>query len=108
MTLENETFELEPIAKAFQAISKEISYAGLAKALLKTALGHSGAVRGAVLLSKGGELLAKADASFPRERAKVFASQPASVDFRLPADLNERVLNTRKPSSNMIAGKAPP
>jgi len=27
-----ETFELEPIAKAFQAISKEISYGGLAKA----------------------------------------------------------------------------
>ena len=92
MTLENETLELEPIAKAFQAISKEISYAGLAKALLKTALGHSGAVRGAVLLSKGGELLAKADASFPRERAKVFASQPTIGEFRLPADLSERVL----------------
>ena len=92
MTLENETFELEPIAKAFQAISKEISYSGLAKALLRTALEYSGAVRGAVLLSKGGELLAKADASFPRERAKVFASQPAIAEFRLPADLNERVL----------------
>ena len=26
MTLKRETFELEPIAKAFQAISKEISY----------------------------------------------------------------------------------
>jgi signal transduction histidine kinase len=92
MTLENQIFELEPIAKAFQAISKEISYGGLAKALLKTALGYSGAVRGAVLLSKEGELLAKADASFPRERAKVFASQPAIAEFRLPADLNERVL----------------
>jgi signal transduction histidine kinase len=92
MTFENETFELGPIAKAFQAISKEISYGGLAKALLKTALGYSRAVRGAVLLSKGGELLAKADASFPRERAKVFASQPAIAEFRLPADLNERVL----------------
>jgi len=32
MTLKRETFELEPIAKAFQAISKEISYGGLAKA----------------------------------------------------------------------------
>jgi signal transduction histidine kinase len=92
MTLENGTLELEPIAKAFQAISKEISYAGLAKTLLNTALGYSGAVRGAVLLSKGGELLAKADASFPRERAKVFASRPAITEFRLPADLSERVL----------------
>ena len=45
MTLENGTLELEPIAKAFQAISKEISYAGLAKTLLNTALGYSGAVR---------------------------------------------------------------
>src|SRR6201984_3762264 len=68
MTLENETFELGMIAKAFQAISKEISYRGLAKALLQAALGYSGAVRGAVLRTEGDELLAKADGSFPRER----------------------------------------
>src|SRR5258707_1174331 len=92
MSLENETFELEAIAKAFRAISKEISYGGLANALLKAALGYSGAVRGAVLLSEGGELLAKADASFPRERAKVCASHPLVDELRLPADLSERVL----------------
>ena len=86
------TSELELIAKSFREISKETSYAGLAKALLKTALEHSGAARGAVLLSEGGELLAKADASFPREMAKVFTSQPPVDDFRLPADLSERVL----------------
>jgi hypothetical protein len=96
MTLENETFELELIAKAFQAISKEISYGGLARALLEAALGYSGAVRGAVLLSKEGELLAKADASFPRERAKVFTSQPPVDELRLPADLNERVLTRQE------------
>ena len=96
MTLENETFELELIAKAFQAISKEISYRGLAKALLQAALGYSGAVRGAVLLSEGDELLAKADASFPRERAKVFASHPPVGEFRLPADLSERVLTRQE------------
>ena len=92
MRLENETSELELIAQAFRAISKEISYEGLAKALLKAALGYSGAARGAVLLSEGGELLAKADASFPRQKAKFFASQPAAGEFRLPADLSERVL----------------
>jgi signal transduction histidine kinase len=92
MRLENETSELELIAKAFQAISKEISYEGLAKALLKAALGYSGAARGTVLLSEGGELLARADASFPRERANFFASQPPAGEFRLPADLSERVL----------------
>jgi signal transduction histidine kinase len=96
MTLENETFELELIAKAFQAISKEISYRGLAEALLHASLGYSGAVRGAVLLSEGDELLAKADASFPRERAKVFASQPRVGEFRLPADLSERVLTRQE------------
>jgi signal transduction histidine kinase len=96
MTLENETFELELIAKAFQAISKEISYRGLAKALLQAALGYSGAVRGAVLLSEGDELLAKADASFPRERAKVFASHPAVGEFRLPAGFSERVLTRQE------------
>jgi hypothetical protein len=76
MRLENETSELEMIAESFRAISKEISYEGLAKALLNAALGYSGADRGAVLLSENGELLAKADASFPREKTKFFASQP--------------------------------
>src|SRR5262245_29138128 len=92
MRLEHETSEIELIAKAIQAISKETSYEGLAKALLKAALGYSGAARGAVLLSEGGELLAKADASFAREKTKFFASQPSACDFRLPADLRERVL----------------
>jgi signal transduction histidine kinase len=117
MTLENQRFELELIAKAFQAISKEISYRGLAKALLQAALGYSGAVRGAVLLSEGDELLAKADASFPRERAKVFASHPPVGEFRLPADLSERVLtrqetiirnDSRKGSALIDAADCPP
>jgi len=74
MRLENETSELEPIARAFRATSKETSYEGLASALLRAALGYSGAARGAVLLSKKCELLAKVDASFPRERVIFFAS----------------------------------
>jgi signal transduction histidine kinase len=92
MRPENETTELGLISKAFQAISKETSYEGLAKALLNAGLGYSGAARGAVLLSENGELLAKADASFPRQRAKFFASEPPAGDFRLSADLIERVL----------------
>jgi GAF domain-containing protein len=92
MRLEHETPEIELIAKAFQVISKEISYEGLAKALLKAALGYCGAARGAVLLSEGGELLAKADANFTREKTKLLASQPSAREFRLPADLSERVL----------------
>ncbi|GLR90872.1 ATP-binding protein [Bradyrhizobium iriomotense] len=92
MRLESETHELEAIAKAFQIISKEMSYEGVARALLKEALSYSGAARGGVLLSKGGELLAKADASFPRERAEFFTSHPVAGEFRLPADISERVL----------------
>jgi signal transduction histidine kinase len=95
MRLESETFELEAIAKAFRTISKEVSYGGLAKALLEAALRYSGADRGAVLLSEGGELLAKADASFPRERAKVFVSQPPG-EFRLSEELTERVLTRQE------------
>ena len=72
--LDNETHELDLVAKAFRIISREISYRELAKALLMEALSYSGAVRGAILLSEGGELLAKADASFPRERANFLAS----------------------------------
>jgi C4-dicarboxylate-specific signal transduction histidine kinase len=96
MRLENETSELELIAESFRAISKEISYEGLAKALLDAALGYSGAARGAVLLSEKGELLAKADANFPRERAKFFASHPPAGDFRLPLDLSQRVLTRQE------------
>lgn len=90
--LEVETPGLEQIAKAFQAIAKETSYGGLAQALLKTALELSRSDRGAVLLSEADELLAKADASFPRERAKVLASQPFGREFELPEDLRHSVL----------------
>src|SRR5215475_4694538 len=96
MRLENETHELELIAKAFQIISREISYQGLAKALLAEALRCSGAARGGILLSEQRELLAKADASFPREKANFFASVPPSAEFRLPADLAEKVLDRKE------------
>jgi signal transduction histidine kinase len=96
MRPEDETHELERLAKAFQIISKETTYQGLAKALLGEALCHSGAARGGILLSEGGELLAKADASFPRERAEFFTSHPPAAEFRLPADLSERVLRRRE------------
>jgi signal transduction histidine kinase len=96
MKHENQAFELELIAKALQTISKEISYQGLAKALLREALSYCGAARGAVLLGERGELLAKADASFPRERAKFFTSHPAAREIRLPTDLAERVLDRRE------------
>jgi len=92
MAFEGETFELELIAKAFEAISKEISFEGLAKALLRVALEYSGAVRGAVLLSAEDGALAKADASFSREWTPVFASYPLVSEFRLPKELKERVL----------------
>jgi signal transduction histidine kinase len=90
--LDREPFELALIAKALQVIAKEISYGGVAGALLETALGCSRANRGAVLLSEGGELLDKADASFPREKAQVFASRPPVGEFVLPEDLAEMVL----------------
>jgi signal transduction histidine kinase len=93
---QGDALELERIARALRAIAKEISYGGLATALLQTALEYCGAVRGAVLLSEGGELLARADASFPREGARVLVSQPAVDEFQLPEDLSERVLARRE------------
>src|ERR1700741_4602310 len=95
MALASETSELELVAQAFRTISKEVSYRGLAEALLRTALRYCGAVRGAVLLSEGGQLLAKADASFSREMAKVCVSEPAG-EFRLPRDLSDRVLTRQE------------
>jgi len=96
MKLGEETFELDLIAKALRTISKEISYEGLAKALLDAALDYSGAARGAVVLSEGGELVAKADASFPRERARILVSRPPLDEFRLPGELDERVLTRQE------------
>jgi signal transduction histidine kinase len=96
MKHETETLELELIAKALQTISKEISYQGLAEALLREALSYCRVARGGVLLSEGGELLAKADASFPRERARFFTSHPAAREIRLPKDLERKVLDRRE------------
>jgi signal transduction histidine kinase len=96
MRLGDETFELDLIAKALRTISKEITYGGLAEALLEAALDYSGASRGAVLLSGGGELVAKADASFPREKARILASRPPLDEFWLPAELDETVLTRQE------------
>ncbi|MDN4985595.1 ATP-binding protein [Bradyrhizobium sp. WYCCWR 13022] len=103
MSRESETSELELVAKAFQVISREISYQGLAKALLAEALSYSGATRGAILLSGQRDMLAKADASFPRERANFLASFPQSARFSLPEDLAEEVLG-RKGTVVRVAG----
>jgi signal transduction histidine kinase len=106
MRVENEMLELELIAKAFGAISNEISCERLAKVLLKVALEYSGAVRGAVLLSDGGELLDKADASFPRERTKVFVSHPPTSASRLPACLSEGVFTRQETVLRHVSWKS--
>jgi K+-sensing histidine kinase KdpD len=77
MRLEDKASEIELIAKAFQTISKEISYEGLVKVLLNGALGYCGAARGAVPLSEKGKLLDKADADMgvgiaPTSRVRIF------------------------------------
>ncbi|MET4804725.1 ATP-binding protein [Bradyrhizobium sp. LB11.1] len=105
MSRADETNELELVAKAFQVISREISYQGLAKALLGEALSYSCATRGAILLSGQRDLLAKADASFPRERANFLASVPQNAQFSLPVDLAEEVLG-RKETVVRVAGVA--
>lgn len=99
-----DTTEIEAIAKAFQKISKETTYDGLANALLNTALESSGAKRGAVLLSEEGELLAKADARFPRERVAVLASQPPVLSFDLAKDVSERIFRQREIVLKQIDG----
>ena len=74
-----------------------MSYQGLAKALLMEALSYSGASRGAIRPSGQRELLAKADASFPREKANFLASfLVLHAEFRLPSDLAEQVLDRKQ------------
>ena len=104
MVPDGDTQELETIAAALRTISKETGYTGLAKALLDVALAHSKADRGAVLLSESGELLAKADANFPREKAKIFVSHPAADELCLPPDLSERVLTRQETVVAQIGG----
>ena len=97
MTHEGKKSDLELIARAFRAISKEVSYVGLARALLAVALEYSEAPRGAVLLSEEGPLLAKADASFPREKEKVLVAHPPAGELLLPGDLSDAVLSRQEP-----------
>jgi len=92
MLIENPTLELETIAQAFLAISQAACYRGVAEAFLKAALEYSRAVRGAVILSAGSELLGNIDTSFLRETAKIFVSYPQQIEFRLPEAIEERVL----------------
>jgi signal transduction histidine kinase len=97
MKPENEQQEFERIAGASQKIAKEINYEGVAKALLTEALSYCEATRSGVLLSEASELLAKADATFPRrERTRFFASQPPAREFRLSADLSERIFGRQE------------
>lgn len=104
MRLDNDARELELIAHALQSISRETTYEGLAESLLREALAYSRANRGGVLLSAGGQLLDKADASFPREAAKFFISNPPDVEFRLPGDIDEKVLGQRETIVRRVNG----
>jgi signal transduction histidine kinase len=94
MELENKA--CEAIAKALRAISKETSYRGLADALLAAALGYCEGLRGAVMLTEGGEQFKKANLGFPRERSEVIVSHPPVSKFQLPAKLRERVLRRQE------------
>lgn len=105
MRLDNDARELELIAHALQSISKETTYEGLAEALLREALVYSRANRGGVLLSAGGQLLDRADASFPRENTKFFISDPPNAEFRLPMDIDEKVLGRRETIVRQVDGK---
>lgn len=96
MRLDDEPHELELIARAFQTISRETSYQGLARALLEQALSHSKAERGGVLLAAGRELLDAADGRSSGEKAELFVSTPPGAEFQMPSDLSERVLGQRE------------
>src|ERR1700742_2206358 len=110
MKVENEARDLELIARALQRISKEISYKGLAEALLNEALSYCMIARGAVLISEGGELLAKADVPFPSGNASFFISEPPVRELRMSADLSRKVLDLQQTvlkesvSSNLALG----
>jgi hypothetical protein len=68
MQFKIEAHDLERIATGFRLISKEISYGCLANVLLSVATENSGAVRGTMLLSDRGKLLAKAKSMLSSRR----------------------------------------
>src|SRR3546814_16381056 len=97
MQLENAAHDLKRIAKAFRLISKEISPGGLRNALLGVAIENFGAVRVSVLLSE--ELLAKTNASFPREKAQRRAySRCTTWRNATPQTQRVRPISERRPS----------
>ena len=103
MRLKNETFELDLIARALQTISKEISYGGLAKALLEAALRRSGADRGAVLLSEGANSFLKSIRAFREKRRSSLSQARQSTNSDFPQSSAKGCSRAKKPSS---AGKA--
>lgn len=103
MQLENAAHDLKRIAKAFRLISKEISPGGLRNALLGVAIENFGAVRVSVLLSE--ELLAKTNASFPREKAQRRAySRCTTWRNATPQTQRVRPISERRPSPDAYAG----
>ena len=93
---DGQTHALQIIAKAVKIVATQVSYDGVATALLNAALNLSGAARGAVILAAKGDLKLN-DSGFEPGLPLVAKLKPDAEIADLPLDVLKTVLDSRAP-----------
>jgi transcriptional regulator with GAF, ATPase, and Fis domain len=89
-----EQLELATVVRVSQAISGEIVLEKLIDRLMITALQHAGAERGLLILQRGGQLRAEAEATTDRDAISVRFLKNASTPPALPNSVVQYVVRT--------------
>ena len=84
------------IARACQALSREIEVDALVRSVLGTAVMHAGAARAALLLSIDKDLILRATAHATTEGVQVILCQDAPAATALPLSLLQRAVRSRQ------------
>jgi predicted ATPase/signal transduction histidine kinase/CheY-like chemotaxis protein len=91
-----EHLDLDTVIKASQAVSGEIELGKLTETLLRIAVEHAGAERGALALFRGDELQIEAEATTGRGVVEVALRHAAVAPTELPESVLHTAIRTRK------------
>ena len=91
------SFDVAAVMRAAQAIAGEIVLPRVVERLLRIAVAHAGAQRGALLLVKGDHLLLEASLSVDPETIEVGLGAPLEQRPELPRTILGFVMRTREP-----------
>jgi predicted ATPase/signal transduction histidine kinase len=88
--------DVRTVVKASQAVSGEIELSKLTETLMRISLEHAGAVRGCLILDRGGELRIEAEATTGHGRAEVALRRSALTPTELPESVLLTAIRTRE------------